>query len=116
MIVLIGGESHTGKTLLAQRLLETYHYPYMSLDHLKMGFIKGLKNPPFSVEEDSKIAAFLWDIVLGIIETCNENEQNLILEGIYIKPKDVRILLDSYPFSPIKVFSHLFKAIYSKTL
>lgn len=40
MIILIGGESHTGKTLLAQRLLEIYHYPYMSLDHLKMGFIK----------------------------------------------------------------------------
>ncbi|EMZ39877.1 hypothetical protein [Helicobacter bilis] len=40
MIILIGGESHTGKTLLAQRLLEIYHYPYMSLDHLKTGFIK----------------------------------------------------------------------------
>lgn len=59
MIILIGGESYTGKTLLAQRLLEIYHYPYMSLDHLKMGVIKGLENPPFSVEQDSKITAFL---------------------------------------------------------
>lgn len=50
MIILIGGESHTGKMLLTQRLLEIYHY--MSLDHLKMGFIKGLENPPFSVEND----------------------------------------------------------------
>ncbi len=27
MITLITGASHTGKTLLAQRLLETYQYP-----------------------------------------------------------------------------------------
>ncbi|MBS4314249.1 adenylate kinase [Campylobacter vulpis] len=112
MIILIGGESHTGKTLLAQRLLEMYHYPYMSLDHLKMGFIKGLENPPFSVEEDSKITAFLWNIVQGIIETCIENEQNLILEGVYLTPKNVRILLDSKPFAPIKVLFLIFSKQY----
>ncbi|EAH6236743.1 adenylate kinase [Campylobacter upsaliensis] len=112
MIILIGGESHTGKTLLAQRLLEIYHYPYMSLDHLKMGFIKGLENPPFSVEEDSKITAFLWRIVVGIIETCIENEQNLILEGINLTPKNVRNLLDSKPFAPIKVLFLIFSKHY----
>ncbi len=42
MIILIGGESYICKTLLAQRPLEIHHYPYMSLDHLKIGFIKGL--------------------------------------------------------------------------
>ncbi|EOA2510351.1 hypothetical protein ACHYQX_001311 [Campylobacter upsaliensis] len=112
MIILIGGESHTGKTLLAQRLLEIYHYPYMSLDHLKMGFIKGLENPPFSVEEDSKITAFLWRIVVGIIETCIENEQNLILEGVNLTPKNVRILLDSKPLAPIKVLFLIFSKQY----
>lgn len=110
MIILIGGESHTGKTLLAQRLLEIYHYPYMSLDHLKMGFIKGLENPPFSVEEDSKITAFLWRIVVGIIETCKE--QNLILEGVNLEPKNVRILLDSKPLAPIKVLFLTFSKQY----
>ena len=40
MILLIAGASHTGKTLLAQRLLEIYHYPYLSIDHLKMGLIR----------------------------------------------------------------------------
>ncbi len=59
-----------------------------------------LENPPFSAKEDSKITAFLWNIVQGIIETCNE--QNLILEGIYLTPKNVRNLLDSKPISPIK--------------
>ena len=28
MIILITGASHTGKTLLAQKMLEKYHYPY----------------------------------------------------------------------------------------
>lgn len=40
MIILIAGDTHTGKTLLAQRLLEKYKYPYLSIDHLKMGLIR----------------------------------------------------------------------------
>ena len=28
MILLIGGSTHTGKTLAAQRVLEKYSYPY----------------------------------------------------------------------------------------
>ena len=40
MIILIAGASHTGKTALAQKLLEKYHYPYLSIDHLKMGLIR----------------------------------------------------------------------------
>lgn len=39
MIILITGASHTGKTTLAQKLLEKYKYPYLSMDHLKMGLI-----------------------------------------------------------------------------
>ena len=40
MIILITGASHTGKTVLAQKLLEKYKYPYLSIDHLKMGLIR----------------------------------------------------------------------------
>ena len=35
MIILITGASHTGKTALAQKLLEKYQYPYLSIDLLK---------------------------------------------------------------------------------
>lgn len=31
MIILISGASHTGKTLLAQRMLEKSKYPYLSM-------------------------------------------------------------------------------------
>ena len=40
MIILIAGATHAGKTNLAQRLLEKYKYPYLSIDHLKMGLIR----------------------------------------------------------------------------
>lgn len=35
VIILLTGASHTGKTALAQRLLEKKHYPYLSMDHIK---------------------------------------------------------------------------------
>ena len=40
MVIQTTGASHTGKTLLAQRMLEKYKYPYLSIDHLKMGLIR----------------------------------------------------------------------------
>ena len=40
MIWLICGATHTGKTVLAQRILEEKRAPYLSLDHLKMGLIR----------------------------------------------------------------------------
>lgn len=83
MIVLITGASHTGKTLLAQRLLERYHYPYLSLDHLKMGLIHS-GNTDLMVEDDDALTAYLWPIVREIIKTAIENHQNLIVEGCYI--------------------------------
>ena len=36
MVILLGVVSHTGKTLMAQKLLEKYKYPYTSIDHIKM--------------------------------------------------------------------------------
>lgn len=51
MVILIAGASHTGKTLFAQKLLEKYKYPYLSIDHLKMGLIRsGQTN--LTVEDD----------------------------------------------------------------
>ena len=83
MIILIGGASHTGKTLLAQRLLEKYHYPYLSIDHLKMGLIRS-GNTELTVFDDEKLVDYLWPIVREMIKTAIENEQDLIVEGCYI--------------------------------
>ena len=83
MVILIAGSSHTGKTLLAQKLLEKYKYPYLSIDHLKMGLIRS-ENTELTVEDDDKLTDYLWNIVKEIIKTNIENNQNIIIEGCYI--------------------------------
>ena len=83
MIILITGASHTGKTLLAQRMLEKYHYPYLSIDHLKMGLIRS-GNTHLTPEDDDELTTYLWPIVREMIKTAIENNQNLIVEGCYI--------------------------------
>lgn len=83
MIILIAGASHTGKTLLAQRLLEKYHHPYLSIDHLKMGLIRSGQTT-LTPMDDSKLTDYLWPIVREMMKTAIENGQNLIVEGCYI--------------------------------
>ena len=83
MVILIAGTSHTGKTFLAQKLLEKYKYPYISIDHLKMGLIRS-KYTNISVEDDENLEKYLWPIVREIIKTNIENNQNIIIEGAYI--------------------------------
>lgn len=84
MIILITGASHTGKTALAQKLLEKYNYPYLSIDHLKMGLIRSGNTTLTPMSEDSDLTAYLWPIVREMIKTAVENKQNLIVEGCYI--------------------------------
>lgn len=83
MIILITGASHTGKTVLAQKLLEKYSYPYLSIDHLKMGLIRS-GYTKLTPEDDDKLTEYLWSIVREMIKTAIENKQNLIIEGCYI--------------------------------
>lgn len=83
MIYLIGGTSHTGKTVLAQRILEEKHIPYLSVDHLKMGLIRS-GHTDLTVFDDDKLTDYLWPIVREMVKTAIENKQNLTIEGCYI--------------------------------
>ncbi len=83
MIILITGASHTGKTLLAQRMLEKFSCPYLSIDHLKMGLIRS-GNTELTPEDDDALTEYLWPIVREMVKTAVENDQNLIVEGCYI--------------------------------
>ncbi|MBQ6333060.1 MAG: adenylate kinase [Clostridia bacterium] len=83
MIILITGASHTGKTVLAQRLLEKMKIPYLSIDHLKMGLIRSGQTA-LTPEDDEKLTAYLWPIVREIIKTAIENRQDLTIEGCYV--------------------------------
>ena len=83
MVILITGASHAGKTVLAQKLLEKYKYPYLSIDHLKMGLIRS-GHTELTPSDDGELTAYLWPIVREMIKTAIENRQNLIVEGCYI--------------------------------
>lgn len=84
MVFLIGGASHTGKTRLAQQLLERYGYPYLSIDHLKMGLFRSGVIGLSPLSDERELTRVLWPIVREMIKTVVENGQNLIVEGVYI--------------------------------
>ena len=83
MVILIAGASHTGKTVLAQHLLEKLHYPYLSMDHLKMGLIRSGQTDLTPMDDDL-LTDYLWPIVREMVKTAIENGQSLIVKGCYI--------------------------------
>ena len=113
MIVLIGGCSHAGKTVLAQRLLEKYHYPYLSIDHLKMGLIRS-GTTELTVEDDGRLTEYLWPVLREIIKTAIENGQNLIIEGCYI-PFDWKNSFSASYLSHIRYFCLIMEEGYIDT-
>jgi len=98
MIKLITGAFHTGKTLLAQKMLEKYKYPYLSIDHLKMGLIRS-GNTELTPEDDEALTGYLWPIIREIVKTAIENKQNIIIEGCYIPFDWRRDFEERYLFS-----------------
>ena len=112
MIILITGASHTGKTVLAQKLLEKYKYPYLSIDHLKMGLIRS-GNTELTPMDDNELTGYLWPIVCEMIKTAIENKQNLIVEGCYI-PFDWQKDFDSEYLENIKYYCLVMSEAYIK--
>ena len=100
MIIIITGASHTGKTILAQRMLEKYKYPYLSIDHLKMGLIRS-GNTKLTPCDDDELTDYLWPIVSEMIKTAIENKQNFIVEGCYV-PSDWRSSFEDEYLSQIR--------------
>ena len=65
-------------------MLEKYKYPYLSIDHLKMGLIRTRNTELTPMSADDELTKYLWPIVREMIKTAIENSQNLIVEGCYI--------------------------------
>lgn len=97
MIILIAGASHTGKTLMASRLIVKYVYQgrvysCLSLDLLKMGLIRS-GNTALTPYDDEKLTPYLThadditrfasviekrpDDTVDIPELIADNERNL---------------------------------------
>ncbi len=114
MIILISGASHTGKTALAQKLLERHHYPYLSIDHLKMGLIRSGMTDLTPLSADGELTDYLWPVVREMIKTAVENSQNLIVEGCYI-PFDWQKDFDARYLSHIKYYCLVMSEKYIRT-
>lgn len=113
MIILIAGASHTGKTVLAQKILEKYGFPYLSIDHLKMGLIRSGRTE-LTPEDDGKLTEYLWPIVREMIKTAVENRQNLTVEGCYI-PFDWKKDFDEACLKEIKYICLVMSEQYIRT-
>lgn len=113
MIILITGASHVGKTALAQKLLERYGYPYLSIDHLKMGLIRSGNTDLTPMSDDRELTAYLWPIVREMVKTAIENRQNLIVEGCYI-PFDWQKDFDAEYLEHIKYYCLVMSEKYIK--
>lgn len=97
MIILIGGASCTGKTTMAQKLMEKHLIPYMSIDHIKMGIIRSNPNCGFTAEDpEDLVTSHMWPIMKEVIKTNIENDQNIIIEGCYIPTDDVMNFAEDY--------------------
>lgn len=87
MVLLIGGSSHTGKTLAAQRVLEKYSYPYLSIDHLKMGLIRSGMCSLTPESSDGELTPFLWNIIRKSSKPRSKTgkiwSDTYLLKGIY---------------------------------
>ena len=113
MIILISGSSHTGKTALAQKLLEEFKYPYLSIDHLKMGLIRSGNTALTPLSDDNDLTEYLWPIVREMIKTAIENNQNMIVEGCYI-PFDWGKDFEKHYLENIRYYCLIFSENYIK--
>ena len=84
MVILLTGASHTGKTVLAQRLMEQHQIPYFSIDFLKMGLIRSGYTELTPVDDDKLLTDYLWPVTREMIKTIIENHQSMIFEGCYV--------------------------------
>ena len=98
MIILISGASHTGKTFLAQKFVEKYHYSCLSIDHLKMGLIRSGYTDLTPLDDD-KLTDYLWPVVREMIKTAIENNQDMIVEGCYVPATWQKDFDEQYLFS-----------------
>ncbi len=80
MIILISGSSHTGKTNLAQKLLEKYRYPYLSIDHLKMGLIRN-RNTLLTPNDDASLFPIFGILLRKLLKLRLKISKILLLRG-----------------------------------
>ena len=95
MIILLAGASHTGKTLLAQRLLERdreFTAIFAMSDVMAVGAIRGLRDAGKNVPEDISVVGFdgleLGEFTIPRLASVSQNLKELA-------DRSFRMLLDN---------------------
>lgn len=98
MLYLISGASRSGKTMIAEKILDRKKLPYVSLDWLVMGFTNGI--PEYGIHDllfPDEIAKRLWSFLKAMCESMLYLEGDYVIEGEAILPELVSELLNTYP-------------------
>ena len=67
-LLIVDNSDEQKQELLAQKLLEKYKYPYLSIDHLKMRLIRSGNTELTPVSDEIELTAYLWPIVREMIK------------------------------------------------
>lgn len=98
MIYLVSGTSRSGKTIIANKILEEKRIPYISLDWLVMGFTNGV--PELGIHDKlfpDEIAIKFWKFLKATCESIIWSGVDYVIEGEAILPELVSELLDEHP-------------------
>jgi hypothetical protein len=94
MIYFVGGASRSGKSLLPTRLLARAGVPWLALDVLRMGLVRGV--PCLCLDPDVGDlveAARLWPVVRAMAENLIDDGRSYLIEGVCLDPFDVAPLV-----------------------
>ncbi|MCA9995727.1 MAG: hypothetical protein KDE56_08280 [Anaerolineales bacterium] len=97
MLIFIGGAARTGKGILVRRLLAERQLPYLSLDVLKMGLVRG--KPEYGLDPNTgtmQVAAWLWPLVREMSISLLYDRVDYVFEGELL-PQDIAELRQMYP-------------------
>lgn len=109
-LILLGGTSGTGKTLLAERLARHLGFACFSLDYAMMGLYRGFPETGITpTDGDTTIAEKMWGFTEGLLVAMLENGRSAVVEGIQLPPVQIAGLCQRFPdrlFSFFLVFSN----------
>jgi hypothetical protein len=97
LLLFIGGAARTGKGILARRLLVECQLPYLSLDVLKMGLVRGA--PEFEIDPNAGsivVGERLWPLVREMSASLLRDDVDYVIEGELL-PKHVAALQQAHP-------------------
>ena len=98
MIYILTGIAKSGKSLVANRLIQKYSLPTFSTDYIMMMLVRGNKTLGIDPDgEDEIVANQLRPYINGLIQTMVENKVDYFIEGVHFNPDFARELLDKYP-------------------